>query len=451
MLAERARISTQAVSALERGARRAPQRQTLALLIGALQLDADERAEVEAAALASTAARIRRKEPALVHDFVARPASVAIPSIATSFVGRDEDLARVDALLKPGWCVTIWGSGGAGKTRLALEVARSAAARFAGAAYFVELAGVSAASDIAPAVAAAIGVREHADRSLLASIIAALSGRHALIVLDNAEHLIADCARIVEDILQAAPSVTIICTSREPLRIAAEYVYPLQSLPIPHRDDPALADAPAVRLFVDRARSAGATIDPALDLRAIAAICELVDAIPLALELAAERSPTMTPGQIAAGLADDRGDRLRLLTRGSRTASIRQKTLTGALDWSVALMNDLERIVLGRVAVWPGKWTLDDGVAVVADVTIDRWAAIDAIARLVDRALVIAEDAVGGERTYRLLQTTRSYVVFRANANRELERSHRANLGAKIVAGARGSWSEWNAHGEGVA
>ena len=495
MLAERARISTQAVSALERGARRAPQRQTLALLMDALGLDAHARAEVEAVARASTAARVRHKEPARVRD--ATDTVSMIPAIATSFVGRDADLTRVDALLQPGWCVTVWGTGGAGKTRLALEVARAVASRFAGGAFFIELADVSETPDVVRAIAAAIGARELADRPLLTSIVAALNGRHALIVLDNAEHLVAECARIVEDILRAAPSVTILCTSREPLHIAAEHVHQLQSLPIPQLEDPALLDAPAVRLFLDRARSAGATINPAIDLRAIATICELVDAIPLALELAAARSPAMTPEQIASGLADDRSNRLRLLTRGSRTARARQQTLAGTLDWSVALLSDVERIVLGRIAVWPARFTLDDGVAVVADTTIDRWTAIDAISRLVDRALLFAHDADDNERTYRLLQTTRSYIIHRDETNAELERSHRAQaervlerlairnaaylrgghaglrsielsairaalrwtmtlgndvqLGAKIVADARGVWAERNAQVEGVA
>jgi predicted ATPase len=464
----------------------------------ALQLSPDLRVEIEAAARSSAAERVRRKESPRVRESIeAAPPLLSIPSIATSFVGRDEDLLRVDALLQPGWCVTIWGTGGAGKTRLALEAARAAAPRFAGGAYFIELADLTEPPDVARALAAALGVREALERSLLTSIVSALSERRALIVLDNAEHLIAECARIVEHLLRAVPSLTILCTSREPLHIAAEHVHPLHSLPIPLLDDPAVLDSPAVRLFLDRARSAGARIDLHRDMRSIATICGLVDAIPLALELAAARSPAMTPEQIARGLADDQTDRLRLLTRGSRNAGARHQTLTGTLDWSVALLNDLERIVLSRVAVWPGKWTLDDAVAVVSDAAIDRWAAIDAIASLVDRALVIAHDIDGKERTYRLLQTTRTYIVHRGDMHVELERSHRAQaariaerleirnadylrdgrpgvwsielspiraalrwtitlgndipLGAKIAAGARGLWAELNAHVEGVA
>ncbi len=430
-LAERAGISVQAVSALERGARRAPQRQTLGLLMNALGLENPGRAEFEAAALASAAARVRDGERA--------PPVPALPAVPTSFVGRERERGRLAALLQAGRCVTVWGSGGIGKTRLAIETARSVHARFPGGVWFVDLAPLADGADVARATAAVTGVHEEPDRSMLDSLAAGLAGKRGLLVLDNAEHVMAGCAQVVERLLSGAPSLAIACTSREPLRVGGEHVFPLDPLPVPDLDDPALSEAPAVRLFLDRAESAGARIDPqAADLRAIATLCRRLDAIPLALELAAARTPLMSPAQIERGL----DDRFRLLTRGSRDASARHQTLAGTLDWSFALVSETERTVLRRLAVWPGSWALEDAVAVAGGPDADRWTVIDAVAGLVDRSLVVAGTAAGDERRYHLLQTTRAYASARladAGELRERERLQAQRVRA-VVEAASEAW-----------
>ena len=419
LLAERARVSTQAVSALERGTRRAPQVQTLALLMDALHLDAAQRAELEAAARASAVARVRR---AAVQSALVTQRGTLLPAIPTSFVGRDDDRSHVDALLRPGWCLTIWGSGGTGKTRLALETARLVADRYSGGVWFVELADVLDGADVARAIATTAAIPQRTGHTAIDDLVEGFRDKHALLLLDNAEHLITTVAEIAEQLLRDLPALTILCTSREPLRVAAEHVYPLGSLPIPDRDDPELERSPAVRLFIDRAASAGSQVEKKTELRSVATICEQLDAIPLALELAAARAPLMSPAEIARHLADDRPDRLRLLTQGGRTSSPRHQTLTGVLDWSVTLLSDVERIVLSCLSVWPGRWTLDDATAVACDDAIDRWTAIDAVTGLIQRSLVVATEAPGVARSYRLLQTTRAYALELATAAGTLER-----------------------------
>jgi predicted ATPase/transcriptional regulator with XRE-family HTH domain len=423
-LAERAGISVEAISALERGTRRVPQSATLARLLAALGPEPADRAELEAAAL--PAGRPGRLSGG------ARLALPPLPGVPTSFVGRDRELAELAALLRPGRCLTIWGTGGVGKTRLALETARVVGGGFPDGVGFVDLAPLAADDDVVRVAAAAAGVRETPDGSAIDALAAALAGRRALLVLDNAEHVAAGCARLVERLLRDAPSLAVACTSREPLRIAGEHVYPLDPLPVPGTDAAALAEAPAVRLFLDRAESAGRRIDASgSELSAVAAICRRLDAIPLALELAAARAPLMSAAQIARGL----DDRFRLLTQGSRTAAARQRTLQGTLDWSFALASETERVVLRRLAVWPASWSLDDAVAVAGDAELERWSVVDAVAGLVNRSLVVANaDAADGERRHRLLQTTRAYAFDRLAESGELD--GRRRLQAERVAGA---------------
>jgi predicted ATPase/transcriptional regulator with XRE-family HTH domain len=419
VLAERARVSKQAVSALERGARRAPQSQTLTLLIDALELDDAGRTDLVAAARASAPARVRRKlSPAQANT----QRGTLLPTIPTSFVGRDADCTSVAALLQSGWCLTIWGSGGIGKTRLAIEVVRSVARRFPDGVWFVELADVVDDGDVARTIATTAGVAQGAEESVEDAIVGAFRERQALLMLDNAEHVIGASARMVERLVRDAPSLTIVCTSREPLRITGERVYGLGALPIPQLDDPALARSPAVQLFVDRAASVGSRVDANRELRTVATICEQLDAIPLALELAAARAPMMTPAEIARDLGVDHPDRLRLLTVGERTADPRHQTLSGVLDWSVALLNETERTALARLSIWPGRWTLDDAVAVICDASIDRWAAIDAVSGLVQRSLVVADGIAGESRAYRMLRMTRTYALRRIELSGDLPR-----------------------------
>jgi predicted ATPase len=285
--------------------------------------------------------------------------------------------------------------------------------------------------DVARTIATTAGVAQGAEESVEDAIVGAFRERRALLILDNAEHVIAASARIVERLVRDVPSLTIVSTSREPLRITGERVYRLSALPIPQLDDPALARSPAIQLFVERAASVGSRVEATSELRTVATICEQLDAIPLALELAAARAPMMTPAEIARDLAVEHPDRLRLLTIGERTAGSRHQTLSGVLDWSVALLNETERTALARLSVWPGRWTLDDAVAVICDESIDRWAAIDAVSGLVQRSLIVTDGVAGESRTYRMLRTTRTYALRRVELAGDLPRTQL--LGAQRV------------------
>ena len=419
-LAERARISKQAIGALERGSRRSPQRQTLVLLADALELDASRRAELEGAARASAPARVRHSTRDDATPAPPAPPRSVLPIVPTSFVGREAAVAQLAAALTPGWCTTVWGSGGIGKTRLALETARAYESRY-DAVWFAALPDVDDEGAIVQTIAAAVDVHEEAQRPIADSLTAALNGKNALLILDNAEQVVHACARVVERLAREVPTLTMLCTSREALRIGAERVVPLDPLPVPNGNDAALAANPAVRLFLDRAEFAGARIDADRDLSAIAEICSRLDAIPLALELAAARAPLMRPAQIVDAL----DDRFRLLTRGVRTARAHQQTLLGTLGWSVDLLPEAERIVLRRLCVWPNVWTLDDAVAVAADDRLSRFAVIDAVSGLIDRSLIVVEPSDSDERDFRLLQTTRSYATDCAVEAGELARCER--------------------------
>ncbi|HEX3467299.1 MAG TPA: helix-turn-helix domain-containing protein [Candidatus Elarobacter sp.] len=401
-LAERARISVQAVSALERGARTAPQRLTLQLIADGLALGADDRAALEAAALQSAKPRVRGGLGPLE-----RALPQTLPAPPTSFLGRDREVASIAELLRDHRIVTIWGPGGVGKTRLAIAAASRVHDAFPDGTVFVELAPVVDAAGVPAALAASLGIRESVDVPIVDAIAAALANARVLIVFDNCEHVIDGCASLVERIVAAGDGARLLCTSREPLRIEGEHVAELDPLP----------STAAIRLFVERAADRGVACgDEQRDLRAIATICRRLDGIPLAIELAAARLPALDAVQIAAGL----DDRFRLLTRGSRTAPSRRQTLAGALDWSHDLLPATEKVVFRRAGVLIGSWTLDDAHAVVAAPGTERWATVDAIAALVDKALVAVTTDGADERRYRMLETTRAYALARLRDAGEL-------------------------------
>jgi predicted ATPase/DNA-binding XRE family transcriptional regulator len=436
-LAERARISVQAVSALERGTRLAPQAHTLQLLSTALELVADDRDAFESAARDSTKARVRRGEPS-GRSLAQRD----LPSVPTSFLGREVEIDSIGALLRTRGAVTIWGPGGVGKTRLAIEVASVARERFPDGTFFVELASVVQASGIASALAFAVGFTEKPDGDIADAVFSALASTRALIVLDNCEHVVDGCARLAERLLAATHDVALLCTSREPLRVAGEHVYVLGPLTLPRADDDlaALRASVAVRLFLDRASSAGtACTEDARGLGAVATICRRLDGIPLAIELAAARLPSMDVAGIAAAL----DDRFALLTRGRRTAPSRQQTLAGALDWSHDLLSAQERIVFRRLGVLAGMWTLDDAWAVARSPANERWTVIDVVAGLVDKALVAVGAGASGDLLYRMLETTREYALARLREAGELgerERMHAHHIRA-LAGAAQSPWS----------
>ncbi|POM27879.1 putative HTH-type transcriptional regulator [Actinomadura rubteroloni] len=345
-----------------------------------------------------------------------------LPARFTTFVGRESETERVRKLVRESRLVTLTGPGGAGKTRLSAEAAAGLLDDTPDGVWFVPLASVSDGRDIPAAVLTALGVHE----SLLLSenrapippldrLAEVLTGRDAVLVLDNCEHLVDAVATVVDRVLGAAPAVRVLATSREPLGITGEALCPVPSLPLPPEDaGPADALAHAsVRLFADRA----AAVRPGFEVDAATApdvvrICRALDGIPLAIELAAARLRSLTPAQVAERL----DDRFRLLTAGSRTALPRHRTLRAVVDWSWDLLDDAERTVLRRLSVFAGGATPDAAGAVCGDG--DATDLIDVVAALVEKSLVMADGDT--EVRYRLLETVRVYAAERlADAGEE--------------------------------
>ncbi len=340
----------------------------------------------------------------------------------TSFVGRDGELSEVGRLLGASRLTTLTGPGGAGKTRLAVEAARAQLGAMPDGVWLVELAPVTDPGEVAQTALATLGLR---DQALLASnrlrpavpdepveplgrLVAALSGKRVLLVLDNCEHLVEAAAAVADRILRACPTVRIVATSREPLGITGERLWPVEPLALP----PDGADAAtavryaAVRLLADRAVAVrpGFAVSEA-NLAAVVRICRALDGMPLAIELAAARLRAMAPDEVAARL----DDRFRLLTGGSRTALPRHQTLRAVVDWSWELMSEPERALCRRLSVFAGGATLEAAEQVCSGGPVAPAGVLDLLAMLVDKSLLVArQDGEGGTR-YRMLETIRAY------------------------------------------
>ncbi|MEV6005834.1 BTAD domain-containing putative transcriptional regulator [Streptomyces sp. NPDC051976] len=386
------------------------------------------------------------------------PPRHTLPAQLTSFVGRAEELERIAELTARQRLVTLIGPGGAGKTRLAVE----AAGRYAEDACFVELAGLTDGAELPQAVLGALGLREGGllptgagaahgtGPDPVARITAALEGRPLLLVLDNCEHVVADAARLAERLLAASPRLRLLATSREALGINGEALCPVPTLGVPRSatDRAAVLESPAVRLFTERATAVRPDFDPAADLDSVVRLCLALDGLPLAIELAAARLRSLSVTEIAArlgALPDDdfpyslgvRPDALfRLLSRGSRTAQPRQRSLRGVVDWSWDLLPEDERAVLRRASVFAGDWTLAAAEAVCADPATDAGTdagiaaddVLDLVDALVDKSLVVAQrpDDTGRVR-YRLLESIRAYGAERLAEADETETARRAH------------------------
>jgi len=376
----------------------------------------------------------------------APPASQSnLPVRLTSFVGREREVARVGALLATHRLLTLVGAGGAGKTRLAEELAQRAAGELSEGAWLVELAPVADGEAIVPSILASLGLREveligsrspAAGADALDRLIDLLADREALVVLDNCEHLLQDAARVADRLLGSCPRLRLLCTSREPLGITGEMIVPLAPLELPDAGitaDQALA-VPAIRLFADRAAtaSAGFVVD-ADTVTDVVEVCRRVDGLPLAIELAAARLRSMTLPQLAARL----DDRFRLLTGGSPTAMARQRTLRAVVDWSWDLLDQRERALLRRLSVFSGPVTLETAEVVCSDQAVSEGEVFDLLCALVDKSLLQIADAEGVR--YRLLETIREYGLERLHEAGELERIRDAHahdfLGLALEAG----------------
>jgi predicted ATPase/DNA-binding SARP family transcriptional activator len=331
-----------------------------------------------------------------------------LPADVSSFVGRDHELAELRSLLAGTRLLTLSGTGGAGKTRLALELARGAESSYADGAALVELAAVADPGLVPDAVAAALDVRALPGRTPTETLADFLGPWTALLVVDNCEHVLGASATLVDALLRAAPGLTVVTTSREPLRVPGEVVFRVPSLAIP---DPEGWLAPeellryeAVRLFVDRAAAAAPFVLDEENAADVARICFRLDGLPLALELAAARLGALGPGVVAERL----DDRFRLLRAGSHAAPTRQQTLHATLQWSHDLLEADERVLFRRLAVFAGGFDLEAVEDVCAGDGLERSEIVDVLARLVEKSLVAPVDATP-QRRYRLLETVRLY------------------------------------------
>ena len=338
-----------------------------------------------------------------------------LPVQVTSFIGREKEIEAVETLLSKTRLLTLTGSGGCGKTRLGLQVAADVLENYPDGVWLIELAPLADPALVPQAVAQALNVSEEPGKPLLPTLVAALKAKRLLLVLDNCEHVLDACSRLVDALLRACPGVGVLASSREGLGIAGETVYRVPSLSLP---DPKQTATPAslnlyeaVRLFVDRARAAlpGFVVTNA-NAPALASVCHRLDGIPLAIELAAARVRSLSVEEINNKL----DNRFRLLTGGSRTALPRQQALRALIDWSFDLLNAQEKMLLCRLSVFAGGWTLQAAEAVgvgesLTGESIEDWEILDLLTSLVDKSLVLAQTQRETTR-YGLLETVRQYV-----------------------------------------
>ena len=332
-----------------------------------------------------------------------------LPAQLTRFIGREGEIAEIKRLLETTRLLTLTGSGGCGKTRLALQVAADSLEQFADGAWLVELAPLADPAFVPHSVAAALDVPEQPTRPMTETLANYLRTKKMLLLLDGCEHLHAACQSLTNRLLRVSDTVRILATSREALGVEGESTYRVpsllhpdvrQTLPVPQ-----LAEYDAIRLFVERAALAqpGFTLSERNAL-AIVQICQRLDGMPLAIEFAAARVRMLSVDQIAARL----DDRFRLLTAGTRQVLPHQQTLRATMDWSYDLLSDPERALLRRLSVFAGGWPFEAAEAVCAGGGIEVSDILDLLTQLVDKSLVIAETH-GGEARYRLLDTVRQY------------------------------------------
>jgi predicted ATPase len=340
-----------------------------------------------------------------------------LPQQATSFVGRERELDEARKALARARLLTLVGAGGIGKTRLSLQLAADVLEDYPDGAWLVELAPIGDPRLVPQAIASAIGVKEDPGRSIADTVAGHVADKTMLLVLDNCEHLLEACAQLADRLMRDAPRLKVLASSREPMRISGETVYPVPALAVPdpggRGDEEAVAGFPSVRLFLERATA----VLPSFRLSdrnasTVADICRHLDGIPLAIELAAARVRAMPVDAIAARLTD----RFRLLTGGNRTALPRQQTLRALVDWSHELLAPGERVLFRRLAVFAGGWTLDAAERVCAGGEVDDADVLDLLVGLVDKSLVVADVDVG---RYRMLETIREYAAERLRATGE--------------------------------
>jgi predicted ATPase/class 3 adenylate cyclase/DNA-binding CsgD family transcriptional regulator len=349
-----------------------------------------------------------------------------LPAQLTSFVGRHTEMAEVSQSVTDNRLVTLTGAGGAGKTRLAVEVAAQLVTEFGDGLWYIDLASITDPVVVTVTVAHTLGLPDQPGRSTMDTLLRFISDRHMLLLLDNCEHLLDSCGELAVALLGGCPQLRILATSREPIGIAGEVTWRVPSL--------ALVDE-AIELFTDRAQRARPTFRvTGDDAGLVAEICRRLDGMPLAIELAAARVRALSLAQIVESLHD----RFRLLTGGARTAVRRQQTLRASVDWSHALLTDPERTLFRRLGVFLGGFDLHAAQAVGASDAVEQYQIMDQLSLLVDKSLVVAED-ISGRMRYRLLDTVRQYALEKlgesgeADAVRDRHRDHYTDRTGDLV------------------
>ncbi|OBH91783.1 LuxR family transcriptional regulator [Mycobacterium sp. E2733] len=344
---------------------------------------------------------VQLNHPGLTNDFpplrgANDVANSHLPTQLTSFVGRGPQISDIGQILRDNRLVTLTGAGGVGKTRLAVQVAEQVADAFPAGAWFVDLAPVTNPLVVPVTLARTLGLADQPGRSTMETVSKFVRDRKMLLVLDNCEHLLDASAALAVALLDAGPGVTVLATSREPIGVAGELTWRVPSLSV---------DGEALELFVDRARRTRPDFQPTeANSPAIAEICRRLDGMPLAIELAAARTRTLSLTQIVDSLHHN----FRLLAGGARNAVRRQQTLRASIDWSHAMLTEPERILFRRLAVFMGGFDLDAAHAVGADAGVEHFQLIDLLGLLVDKSLIVTEE-IDGMMRYRLLETVRQY------------------------------------------
>jgi non-specific serine/threonine protein kinase len=332
-----------------------------------------------------------------------------LPLPVTRLVDRTPEIMGIKQALSETRLLTLTGTGGVGKSTLQLKVAQEVRSRFPDGVWLVELAPLVLQDQVLLALAQTLGLRTEDERPMLEVVLDYLRDRRTLLLLDNCEHLLAGCVELTQAVLEACPDVQFLASSREALRVPGEHVWIVASLSLPEAETCLKADElmryEAVELFLLRAREARADFRLSEEnAPSVAHICRQLDGIPLALELAAARTRSLTVEEITSRL----DQRFRLLTGGTRTALPRQQTLRALMDWSYELLNAPERVLLHRLCVFRGGWTLTAAEGICAGEEIEEWEVLDLLTSLVDKSLALAEQK-GGQSRYRLLETVREY------------------------------------------
>lgn len=349
--------------------------------------------------LAEATTVVQLTAPELPHEFPALRSLDAqpnnLPVQLTSFIGREADLVDAKALFEQTRLLTFAGTGGVGKTRMAVQLAADVSDHFTDGVWFVDLAPLTDGMFISPTMLSTIGVREEPEHDTSDTLADNLRNKTALVILDNCEHVVAEAARLTEQLLRHCPKLKILVTTREPLGIAAETLFRVSTL----------GESEGVQLFLMRARA----VAPAFALspknaELVGQICRRLDGIALAIELAAARVKMMSVEELWKRL----DDRFRILTGGSRTALARQQTLRGLIDWSYNLLDEPEKVLLRRLAIFAGDFSLDSATAICAFDPIDEFEALDILTRLIDKSLVQFEPTDG---QYWLLDSTKAYAI----------------------------------------